>query len=70
MMVDRLYANPEWVRVQESEMLFKMMKAKGTDYQEAGFEVLVMGDFYAHIGLEAEQSPSRNGRTFLVLFGM
>ena len=36
MMVDRLYANPEWVRVQESEMLFKMMKAKGTDYQEAG----------------------------------
>ena len=38
------------VRVQESEMLFEMMKAKVTDYQEADFAVLVVGNFNAHIG--------------------
>ena len=41
--------NPEGVMVQESEMLFEMMKAKVTDYQVAGFEVLVVGDFNAHV---------------------
>ena len=41
------------MRVQESEM-FEIMKAKVTDYQEAGFEVLVVGDFNAHRGLGAE----------------
>ena len=29
-----------------------------------------MGDFNAHIGLVEEQSPRRNGRTFLDLVGM
>ena len=37
------------------------MKAKVTDYQEACFEVLVEGDFNAHIGVRTEQSPNRNG---------
>ena len=51
-------------------MVFEMMKAKVTDYQEAGFDVLVMGDFNAQIGLGTERSPSRNGRKFLYLVGM
>ena len=54
-----VYVNPEGVRVQESEMWFEVMKAKETDYQQAGFELRVMGDFNAHIGLGAEQSPNR-----------
>ena len=62
--------HPEGVRVQESEKLFEMMKAKVTDYQEAGFEELVMGDFNGHIGLGAEQSPNRDGRKLLDLVGM
>ena len=70
MIVVMVYANPEEVRVQESEILFEMMKAEVTDYQEASLAVQVMGDFNAHIGLGAEQSPSRNGRTFLDLVGM
>ena len=37
-------------------MLFEMMKVKVTDCQEAGFEVLVTGDFNAHIGLAAEHT--------------
>ena len=41
-----------------------------TDYQEAGFEVLVMGDFNGHIGLGADQSPNRNGRKLLDLVGV
>ena len=36
-------------------MLFEMMKAKVIDYQEAGFGVLVVGNFNAHIGLGEEQ---------------
>ena len=52
----------EGMMVQEPEMLFEMINAKVTDYQEAGFEVLVVGDFNVHIGLGAEQSPNRNGR--------
>ena len=49
MIVGMVYVNPEGVRVQESEMLFEMMKAKVTDYQEAGFTVLVMGDYNSHM---------------------
>ena len=41
-----------------------------TDYQEAGFEVLVMGDFNAHMEVGAEQSPNRNGRKCWTLDGM
>ena len=41
-----------------------------TDDQEAGFEVLVVGDFNAHIGLRTEQSPNRNGRKLLDLVGV
>ena len=67
MIVGMVYVNPEGVRVQESEMFFKMMKAKVTNYEEAGFEVLVPGDFIAHVGLGAEQSPNRNGRKLLDL---
>ena len=52
-----------------SEM-FEMMKAKVTDYQETGFEVLVMGDFNVHIELGAEKSPNRNGRKLLDLVGV
>ena len=69
--VGLVYVNPEGVRVQESEMLFEIMEAKVTDYQEAGFEVLVVRDFNVHIGLGAEQSPNRNGRKLLCrLVGM
>ena len=32
MIVGMVYVNPEQVRVQESEMLFEMMKSKVTDY--------------------------------------
>ena len=32
MIVGVVYVSPERVRVQESEMLFEMMKAKVTDY--------------------------------------
>ena len=67
MIVGMVYVNPEGVRVQESEMLFEMMKAKVTDYQEAGFEVLVVSDFNTHVGLGVEQSPNRNGRKLLDL---
>ena len=42
-----VHVNPEGVRVQESEMLFEMMEAQVTDYQEAGFEVLIVSDFNA-----------------------
>ncbi len=52
----RVYVNPVGRRVEELEMLFEMMKAKVTDYQEAGFEGLVVGDFNAHIELGTEQS--------------
>ena len=41
-----------------------------TDYQEAGFEVLVIGDLNSHIGLGVEQSPNRNGRKLLDLVGV
>ena len=51
-------------------MLFEMMKAKVTDYLEAGFEVLVAGDFNAHIGLGTEQSSNRNDRKLLDLAGV
>ena len=51
-------------------MLFEMMKGKVTDFQEAGFDVLVMGDFNAYIGLGSEQSPNRNGRKLLDLVGV
>ena len=70
MIVGMVCVNPEGARVQESEMLFEMMKAKVTDYQEAGFEVLDVGDFNGHIVLVAEQSPNRNGRKLLDLVGM
>ena len=57
------------LQIGESEM-FEMMKAKVTDYQETGFEKLVMGDFNVHIELGAEKSPNRNGRKLLYLVGV
>ena len=57
------------MRVQESEVLFEMMDAKVTAFQEAGFAVLVVSDFKSHIELDADQSPSKNGRKLLDLVG-
>lgn len=38
-------------------------------YGEVGYEVFVMGDFNAHIGLGQERVPNRNGQRLLHLVG-
>ena len=38
-------------------------------YEENGFDVIVMEDFCARIGLEAEEHPNSNGKRLLVRAG-
>ena len=46
-----VYVNPEGVRSVESERLFEEIQENVLKYEDSGFEVVVMGDFNAHIGL-------------------
>ena len=63
-----MYANPEGVRTEDTEDQFEEVQEEiGRLQQEEGYEVVVMGDFNAHIGLGTEQQPNRNGRRLLNL---
>ena len=56
-----MYANPEGVRTDETEDQFEEVQEEVGRLQEEGYEVVVMGDFNAHIGLGMEQQPNKNG---------
>ena len=62
-----MYANPEGVRTDETEDQFEEVQEEVGRLQEEGYEVVVKGDFNAHIGLGIEQQPNRNGRRLLNL---
>ena len=62
-----MYANPEGVRTADTEDQFEEVQEEVGRLQEEGYEVIVMGDFNAHIGLGTEQQPNRNGRRLLNL---
>ena len=61
------YANPEGVRTDDTEDQFEEVQEEIGRLQEEGYEVVVMGDFNAHIGLGIEQQPNRNGQRLLNL---
>ena len=64
-----IYVNPEGVRSEESELLFEGLREDIGRYKQQGFEIMVMGDFNAHIGLGREQKPNRNGNRLLSVVG-
>ena len=49
MIVGVMYVNPEGVR--ETERLFEVLQVHEVKYEEKGFDVIVMEDFNARIGL-------------------
>ena len=53
-----VYANPEGVRTEDTEDQFEEVQEEIGRLQEEGYEVVVMGDFNAHIGLGIEQQPT------------
>ena len=52
MIVGVVYVNPE--RVKEVERLFEVLQVDVLKYEEKGFDVIVMWDFNARIGLGTE----------------
>ena len=60
-----IYANPEGVRIGDTEAQFENLQEEVARLQGEGFEVVVMGDFNAHIGLGDEQQPNKNGQRLL-----
>jgi len=50
-----------------TEAQFEEVQEEVARLQGEGFEVVVMGDFNAHIGLGDEQHPNRNGQRLLNL---
>ena len=67
MVVGVVNVNPEGVRVREKERLFEVLLVDMVKYEEKDFDVIVMGDFNARIGLGAEEHPSSNGKRLLEL---
>ena len=61
MIVVVVYVNLEEVRVRETEKLFEVLQVDVVKYEENGFDVIVMEDFNARIGLGAEEHPNSMG---------
>ena len=66
MIVGVVYVNPEEMGVRETERMFEVLLVD-VKYEEKGFDVIVMGDFNARIGLGAEEYPNSNGKRLLEL---
>ena len=45
----------------------ELLQVDVVKYEEKGFDVIVMGDFNARIGLRAEEHPNSNGKRLLKL---
>ena len=65
--VASIYANPEGVRSAESEEFYREVGVAVDRFRAKGYEVLVTGDFNAHIGLGEENSANKNGKRLLAL---
>ena len=57
----------EGVSVRETERLFEILQVDVVKYEEKSFDVIVMGDFNARIGVGAEEHPNSNGKCMLEL---
>ena len=70
MAVGIVYVNLERVRIQETESLFEVLESDVVAFEGNGYEMILMGDFNARIGLGEEAYPNSNGRWLVHLVGV
>ena len=62
-----VYANPEGVRCEETEIQFEKVGSNVLEWRRLGYKVVVMADFNAHIGRGEEEVANQNGWRLLNL---
>ena len=62
-----VYANPEGVRCEETEVQFEKVGSDVLEWRRLGYKVVVMGNFNAHTCRGEEEVANRNERRLLNL---